>query len=159
MRQSRLSGSVEGVMGNHDSYSDCALVNGRWSLAKQPGRARLLVVPIISPSPFLSFRVAELRSAARNLLLSPGNWAAKGLLYPLSYADSRPRQESNLRLTKYPLPSPPAKSYSMFAMTSSSSTTSAKPMPENPARLRAGCVGMISAILSICARVGRVRFE
>ncbi len=23
MRQSRLSGSVEGVMGNHDSYSDC----------------------------------------------------------------------------------------------------------------------------------------
>jgi hypothetical protein len=35
--------------------------------------------------------------------------AAKGLLFPLSYADSRPRQESNLRLAKYPLPSPPAK--------------------------------------------------
>src|SRR5207244_12899763 len=40
---------------------------------------------------------------------SPGKWAAKGLLYPLSHADSRPRQESNLRLAKYPLPSPPAK--------------------------------------------------
>jgi hypothetical protein len=26
MRQSRLSGSVEGVMGNHDSYSDYVLV-------------------------------------------------------------------------------------------------------------------------------------
>jgi hypothetical protein len=25
MRQSRLSGSVEGVMGNHDSYSDNSL--------------------------------------------------------------------------------------------------------------------------------------
>jgi hypothetical protein len=23
MRESRLSGSVEGVLGNHDSYSDC----------------------------------------------------------------------------------------------------------------------------------------
>src|SRR6266853_528771 len=33
MRQSRLSGSVEGVMGNHDSYSDSEIVptqhNGR----------------------------------------------------------------------------------------------------------------------------------
>jgi hypothetical protein len=26
MRQSRLSGSVEGVMGNHDSYSDIGIL-------------------------------------------------------------------------------------------------------------------------------------
>jgi hypothetical protein len=32
MRQSRLSGSVEGVMGNHDSYSDMRSVNRKTDL-------------------------------------------------------------------------------------------------------------------------------
>jgi len=35
MRESRLSGSVEGVMGNHDSYSDSS-VEHRLKMTMQP---------------------------------------------------------------------------------------------------------------------------
>ena len=35
MRQSRLSGSVEGVMGNHDSYSDYAHADGALATGHQ----------------------------------------------------------------------------------------------------------------------------
>jgi hypothetical protein len=42
MRQSRLSGSVEGVMGNHDSYSD-------FIVAASAGRSRSLSQPPIEP--------------------------------------------------------------------------------------------------------------
>jgi hypothetical protein len=51
MRQSRLSGSVEGVMSNHDSYSDSS---EPWSLERfqvySPVRSRHGY--LISPSPF-----------------------------------------------------------------------------------------------------------
>jgi len=34
MRETRSSGSVEGVMGNHDPYSDAFLVSGRHAMIK-----------------------------------------------------------------------------------------------------------------------------
>jgi hypothetical protein len=58
MREIRLSGSVEGVMGNHDSYSDFRMTllaieakGGRWEVrsTKRIGESKMLADRILHP--------------------------------------------------------------------------------------------------------------
>ena len=43
MREFRSSGSVEGVMGNHDPYSDYSLLHPHWYLMGRGEKNRLVV--------------------------------------------------------------------------------------------------------------------
>jgi hypothetical protein len=86
MRQSRLSGSVEGVMGNHDSYSDSKqlLALGCWLLTKT--QTKTLVIPNLY---VLGGRGGTLRQAQGRLCFSLRHRQADG------HADCDPDRQPN----------------------------------------------------------------